>query len=55
MEIVFRWWDWKDGQRRKTVPLPKIKNGYISKPAWDRFEAALKKLDGRKVRMKVEA
>jgi hypothetical protein len=54
MKIVISWWSWKDGKNQRVIPLPKIRNGYLSKKAWHRFEDALKDLDGKKVRVEIK-
>jgi len=55
MKITFKvkWWSWKSGQEQIAIALPKTQNGYISKRAWRRFEAAIKDLNGKKVRVEV--
>lgn len=54
MNIIVDWWSWKNGKNERTIVLPKIRNGYLSKKAWERFETQLKDLDGKKVRVKIQ-
>jgi len=42
MKIIFRWWSLWDGRHTLEVSLPKIKDGYVSKPAQKLFDAAVK-------------
>jgi len=44
MKIIFRWWSLWSGRHYLEAPLPKIKDGYVSKPAQKRFETTVDKI-----------
>jgi hypothetical protein len=55
MKLIFRWWSWRNGRNERSVDLPETKCGYVSKPAWDTLRETLKELQGKKVRIEVDA